>query len=62
MERRKNAYIEEKSLNETFKPKINSRSNSISDKYERSTEVLYQDAMRRQNQMHTIETIMSQKA
>ena len=62
MDRRKNAYIEEKSMDETFKPKINSRSNSISEKFGRSTDVLYQDAMRRQNQMHTIKTIMSQKA
>ena len=62
MSKRKMSYLQEKSLNETFKPKINSRSNSISEKYDRSTEALYQDAMRRQNQQQTISTIMSQKA
>jgi hypothetical protein len=34
----------------------------MSSKYDRSTETLYQDAIRRQNQMQTIDRIMNQKA
>jgi hypothetical protein len=49
MDKRKNQYLEQKYKDATFKPKINSRSNSISDKFDRSTDNLYQDALRRQD-------------
>jgi hypothetical protein len=54
IDRRKDLYLEEQAKDYTFKPNINSRSNNISGRYERSSDALFQDAMRRQSQQLTI--------
>jgi hypothetical protein len=62
IDRRKMDYLEEQEREITFKPKINNRSNNISGRYERSSDALFQDAMRRHSQQQTIQTILNQKA